>query len=475
MNNRRDPHILNGPSSLTVGLILLIIVALGHFICAQGPLTPPGPPSPTMKTLDQIEPRIPVSAETAPGYQSYLYVITQPGSYYLTGDLHGVDGEGGLWISASDVTLDLNGFRVAGVDGSRVGIQVGGSAVCIKNGVIEGWGNEGIDGGGAAHGRAENITIRNCGRTGLEVGDGWHIQSCVAVGNGFGLVNGSYVGVRALSDTVMTRSKSIRNKSGGFSFRSGVLSHCVASDNHGPGFSFILESEVSHCLSKDNLGDGFRHINTISVNYHSCTAQGNQNHGFHAVTAGGRIKAKNCLAERNEDHGFFSLGRLTAADCTANENEDHGFVGGDSCHLTGCSAYSNKNGITVGTGSAVRDCVANENSNSGIVASDTCLVEGNLCHSNGTNGEGIHITGRECTLRHNMVANNQTVGIHVDGDRNLIISNTVRDNGTNFSIVTGNRVGHTIAAPLSGLLSGSASQTAASGVGTTNPWANLEY
>jgi hypothetical protein len=46
---------------------------------AQGPLTPPGAPAPTMKTLDQVEPRIPlvVGASGVTTEPSYHFVISQ--------------------------------------------------------------------------------------------------------------------------------------------------------------------------------------------------------------------------------------------------------------------------------------------------------------------------------------------------------------------------------------------------------------
>ena len=56
-----------------------------------------------MKTADQIEPRTPISS--AP------YTITNPGSYYLTTNLI-VYNTNGITISASCVTLDLNGFAI---------------------------------------------------------------------------------------------------------------------------------------------------------------------------------------------------------------------------------------------------------------------------------------------------------------------------------------------------------------------------
>jgi hypothetical protein len=66
-----------------IALLLPVALLLTALPCAaQGPLSPPGPPAPTMKTLEEIhdrtDPRTPIS--------SLPYVITNGGSYYLTGN-----------------------------------------------------------------------------------------------------------------------------------------------------------------------------------------------------------------------------------------------------------------------------------------------------------------------------------------------------------------------------------------------------
>src|SRR5207248_2233857 len=97
---------------------------------AQGSLTPPpGVPAPVMKSLDQIEARTPL-IPGAPGvsYANGLYTITQPGGYYLTGNLTMTNKTGASFITlaTNNVTLDLNGFTLFGTAGN-MGTAIEGS------------------------------------------------------------------------------------------------------------------------------------------------------------------------------------------------------------------------------------------------------------------------------------------------------------------------------------------------------------
>jgi hypothetical protein len=77
---------------------------------SQGSLTPPGAPAASMKSLDQVYARL--DSRTAITNASSLYVINVPGSYYLTTNLT-VSSGAGIYINASGVTLDLNGFTIS--------------------------------------------------------------------------------------------------------------------------------------------------------------------------------------------------------------------------------------------------------------------------------------------------------------------------------------------------------------------------
>src|SRR5690242_8467064 len=82
-------------------------------VAAAGPLNPPaGPVSPTGKTLTEIEPRTLVGPTTTPGDANAMYIISQPGSYALSGPIATSGGRAGIRIAANHVTLDLQGFTI---------------------------------------------------------------------------------------------------------------------------------------------------------------------------------------------------------------------------------------------------------------------------------------------------------------------------------------------------------------------------
>jgi len=307
---------------------------------AQGSLTPPGPPAPTFKTLQQIEPRTPIS--------SLPFVIINSGSYYLTTNLTGTSGNG-LVISNSDVTVDLAGFVLRGSAGSGIAVPVLCSNVWIRNGTIRDWGLSGVSNSLAAASGVENLSSVNNGREGILLGTGAVVRACVVVSSGSrGIVAGpnSLVESCTVSDSGASASISV-------GARSQVL-NCVVSQN--PGTDGIITStgcRVVGCISSAN-GRGIFLGNDCLVE--NCIVEGNSSIGIR--TFNNNI-IRNCLVRNNGNDGIFAVSHnlLVGNMCHGNgTNATTGGAGihmvaggGNGTHIEGNSVHNNSWGIRVGT------------------------------------------------------------------------------------------------------------------------------
>ncbi|MBI3882359.1 MAG: right-handed parallel beta-helix repeat-containing protein [Verrucomicrobia bacterium] len=266
---------------LLAGVSSLILHPSSLF--AQGSLTPPGAPAPLFKTLQQVEPRTPIS--------SLPFVISNSGSFYVVSNLNGIAVSNGITITASDVTLDLGGFVLAGLTNSGDGIQVSGARtnLAIRNGSVRGWGGDGINALGAINGQYQELRLSDNQGWGLNCGANSTVINCTAHLNGTGI--------------------------------SGVKG----------GFSAGRACTVVNCIARDHyFGAGTRGFATGEASLvNGCTADNNQ---IGIVTADGSAVVS-CIARSSVLVGISVGVSCTVKDCTASANTGDGISVDSSCRV----------------------------------------------------------------------------------------------------------------------------------------------
>jgi parallel beta-helix repeat protein len=149
---------------------LLPLMVLG-----QGPLIPPGAPGPTMKTLEQIEPRIPIT--------NLPYTISSAGSYYVTANLVS-ESRNGIIVSNDNVSIDLMGYTLSGDSGSGIYLAGVRHNVSVVNGTLSGWSVHGVYANNDQNCRFQTVRSRNNGVDGFSLGEECEVVDCASVGNG---------------------------------------------------------------------------------------------------------------------------------------------------------------------------------------------------------------------------------------------------------------------------------------------------
>jgi parallel beta-helix repeat protein len=473
---------MNVRTRLVTPVAALTLIAAAGFLIA-GPLDPPaGPISPTFKTLTEVEPRTAINASNTPGDADSLYKITQPGSYYLTGNITGVAAKHGVEIVASGVTLDLSGFELLGVPGSLDGVSatVGVNNVQVRNGSVRSWGDEGLDFTNGGSISITDVSVLSCAGFGISINPNSAATRCKVNSNGAG-------GIATGSNCVVTGCTAQGNTGGGILAWVGcTVVDCAAMTNTGNGISANNGSTITGCTATDSTASGFSVANGCTVS--NCTASNNDVHGIvgidgvvvsactvranfqNGIVLGTSAAVENCTARSNTGVGI-SCGSGTVTSCTAALNA----VGISIANTTarGCSANNNTgDGILAGEGCQIIDNHAEGNVGDGIEASSFCLIRGNTCYVNGSGGDGagIHITGIFNRIEGNTCTRADR-GIDVDAQANIIIRNTCGFNGVSWTIAANNDLApivfaSTNAAPVNGT-------SYAGNLGSTDPNANF--
>ncbi len=244
MNNARRIGTVGALSSFA----LCASVALG------GSLAPPaGPVTPTMKDLVAVEPRTEINATNTPGDANSVFKITQPGSYYLSGNVVGPSGFHGIEIlNARGVTIDLNGFTLIGEAGSLSGITGGGANLLIRNGHIRDWDEHGIDVSASVRGGViEQVNIIGIPNFGIHFPFAGLIRECT--------INQCTGGGIFTDCCVMVRDCQFGEISGGLgiaSVQNVVVLDCIFNNCNAGGIDAGFDGLVAQCTITFSGNDG---------------------------------------------------------------------------------------------------------------------------------------------------------------------------------------------------------------------------
>lgn len=370
-----------------------------------GPLDPPAGP---VASTPGPEPRTPMNQQTTPGDTLNAFVsvfkIQQSGSYYLTGDVVQSASGFGIVIDASDVTLDLSGFTVRGgvAASSGIRVRIGRSNVTIRNGRVVGWPQNGIwceeSGPLFTRVRIEDVQVSQNGFSGIVGARFSDIRRCTAAQNG-------QDGFNVLESSIVEDCISTTNGRYGFSIGNGggtLLARCVASYNSSDGF---------------NNGPGL--VSSPGASFVDCVANANSGEGFDVTGA----MLRGCVAARNGGTGIQCVAGSRVTDCQANANALSGIDAGLASMVMNCSVYNNVTGGGT-THFGIR------------LSGSGARAVGNLA-SNTFNGLGVTVTGTNCTVMGNTVANN-SIGYSLASNANAILmGNTASANGANNYVVNG--------------------------------------
>jgi parallel beta-helix repeat protein len=480
---------------------------------AQGSLTPPaGAPAPVMKSLDQIESRIPLN--TLPGTNNAVHVISQPGNYYLTGNVVGSTGKNGILINAHDVNIDLNGYTILGSGaGSLDGITVlnadggDGERLSVRNGIIRKWGGAAISMYAHYVQALEDLHVSDCGY-GIGCYGAAIVRRCHLVGTGkSGIVMTTAIS-RVQDCSVSGVSWSDGPTQGISVYFGSVEDSLVHGISGAPATGIRIEWTVGtvhrstanqiHSFSGAAVGIDATTVTDCMVTYISANSGnataivGNQVERCTITkvsTSGGTAKAAGILAQRgaglithctlDDIRGYSASGmdvltnsfRITASqlnNIAATGGNAYGINAdaGANLNVVGCSITTVTNNGTLSRGilmhgGLIENCTLAQIKSVGIyVNGQTSVINCRVDSVRGSSTTAAYLIGSLGNRLSGNLATSSDLGFYVlSNSGNILSGNTARGNTANYSVPASN------VAPL---------VNAAGAATATNPFANLD-
>ena len=362
-----------------ITIILLLLLTMKAF---AGDLNPTSSPGPTMKTLDEVEPRIPIHKEDLP------LVIKSSGSYYLAESIvYGGNGVGAgnaaISVESDSVTIDLCGFTLDGNqnNNSTAGIYSDKFRyITVKNGQVIGYKSHCIRlaGESSCSNCVENINS-SASDNPIVLGDNSAVINCkvtfisnIAIKTGMNCIVDSCI-VHFVYGSISTR--------GGI-YVSDYSNVVGCSVERCPGVFGIKAN--SNCLIEKNTVANT--VIGIMMNYGS-TARNNH--------------INNCATGITTNNGT----NLYYRALIENNFIDSSFYGIEVGHMA----------------SVKNNCITDMSSKGIIVKGDHNSIEGNTIIST-SSAKGIEITGNKNLYLYNRLSNTTNIDItgsgNVDGGEN---------------------------------------------------------
>ena len=432
---------------------------------AQGSLMPPaGVPAPVMKSLDQIEARIPLNTIT--GVSNAMHLITQPGNYYLTADIVATAGRNGILINANNVSIDLNGFAITGTGtGSTCGITEqnpdGGQAnhLSVFNGVIRNWRGTALlinsapldvvrdvriadcGGGVVSYGalRISRCELQNPGKSGITLVTSYSVvEDCVvnALNGGGAAASGIYI------YDGLVKNCQVRGVSGSpargiwVEWKGGVIRNCradaitsFAGTGAGMEADTVTDCAVAYITSvlASSTGIVGSHVERCSVQEITASTSSGFARGIHQVGTAGLVEQ--CLVKKVS--GYNAYGVVTTNSLRlVNTHVDS--LTGTGGNVAGIYAWG---GTSLISGCGVSAVTNSAITATGINASSATVEQ---CRVSRIKSTGISVGGRSsvlnCQVEQAGNGNVAASAISASGDGNRIDSNHVMLSPTGITV-----------------------------------------